>query len=649
MPRDVPAHYIRGNAIARVPDRIVCLDTEASRDYHPGGETQEWSLGVASFTWWTSKGNIHQSQSRYDYPEDMWQHIVTFSRMKRRTVVYAHNIGYDLRISRALEILPALGWTLADARIEDRASWFKWQNQTRTLILCDSGSIFPTTLDQVGQMFGIVKPPLPQPTDRSALFARCEGDVAILTNAISTYIASLRTGWAGNWQVTGSGQSWSHFRHSHYTHKILVHDDKEAMEAERRAMWTGRCEAWKWGRDDHETVYEYDYSNAYPRIARDVSVPTRLRGSSGPVDFRSLLDMADRYAILAEVSVQVREPLVPTSHQDRIVWAVGRFDTVLWDPELRLLEQQGADVRVQRAWYYKREPTLKDWAEWILSQVHDKSGQVPEWQKLVLKHWSRTLIGRFAMRYRSWEQIALSDQMRLYVSDYKDMDTGQTSKLMQLGQQILLQGQESEGPDYCPQVTGYIMSAARARLWNAAMVAGGANVLYMDTDSLVVNSTGRSALEAGKGNPILDGLGIKQSSKGYRIYGPRAIILDRSKKVSGLPRRSQEIEPHKFTGETWESLKHALETGNHNAVSIHIRPFKLAPNPARRYLRRDGTTSPYELPTGNPLGGHDQEVSTESLALADGYPSILLGLSPTPLQDPQTIPTSSLRYSVRTG
>src|SRR5208282_4960997 len=96
---------------------------------------------------------------------------------------------------------------------------------------------------------------------------------------IVAYVNWLRTGQCGNWKMTGASQSWSHFRHSHYTHKILVHDNAEALAAERSAMHSGRCEAYRWGKQTSGPYTEYDWQNSYPRIARDTDMPTKLRGT----------------------------------------------------------------------------------------------------------------------------------------------------------------------------------------------------------------------------------------------------------------------------------------------------------------------------------------------------------------------------------
>src|SRR5229473_3035081 len=171
-------------------------------------------------------------------------------------------------------------------------------------------------------------------------------------------------------------------------------------------MWTGRAEAYQWGRVFGRKLYDYDWENAYPRIARDVSVPTRLRGSVTNPTPEKLYALCKRYGVVADIRVSMDRPCLPARYGGRIVWPVGTFDTVVWNPEIDLIQGNGCIDSVRRAFLYTKSPCLREWADWILGRLHSQSEGVEEWQRIVLKHWSRALIGRFAMQYKSWIQFA---------------------------------------------------------------------------------------------------------------------------------------------------------------------------------------------------------------------------------------------------
>jgi hypothetical protein len=621
--RGVKAHYIKPNEQAKVPSRIVVFDTEANRDRTEKGECQTWSLAVANFLEWNRQGVLTETLMTFDTPMELWQAISQFTRPTKRTVVYAHNLNYDLRISNALSLLPKLEFQLRDIRLDGRGSWSKWSRDKATLTLCDSASIFPCSLDVLAKTLGMRKLPLPNSTNRAKLLQRCKRDVQVLSRAIICYVSWMRSGTLGNWQMTGASQAWSHWRHSHYTHKVLIHDNSEALQAERLAMHAGRCEAWQWGEKSGDVWYEYDWANSYPRIARDYGLPARLCGTINQPNPASMPALISKYCVLAELEVDTRSPCVPASYGDRVIWPVGRFTTTLWDPEIRLLQEYGATFRVRRAWLYTRQPVLKDWAEWILSSLHDTGETIEPWQRLILKHWSRALIGRFGMRYKAWEMFATTPQPNVTISELYNSDTKQLSQLMQVGTTVYVSGEQREIEDGCPQITGYIMSVARSKLWQATQSIGESNIVYMDTDSLLVNSDGHKHIQSMGGSGIFDGLRSKGRYRSLHVYGPRSIILDKRPTVSGMPKGSI-LQPNgEWQGETWRGVTESIRHGEYDRVTIRNATFNLRYNMHRRHFLSGGGTVPYMLPDYRPVEKDVCQPTRFEKAVSNGYPSVL--------------------------
>jgi hypothetical protein len=621
MRANVP-HYIRKNEAARIPERFIILDTEAHRARDRQGETQSWALACAAQLTVQRNGTITQSMSRFSDPTSLWRWISDFTRQKRRTVLYAHNLNYDLRISQALSQLPALGWTLQDMRLDGRGSWSRWTRNHATLLLCDSASIFPVPLDQLASTLGMTKLPLPASSAREKLFARCQRDVEILAAGIEAYVIWLRSGMAGNWQMTGAAQSWSHFRHSHMTHRILIHNDSEAIAAERAAMHTGRAEAWQWGKIDRDKLWEYDWSNSYPRIAQSEDLPASLFGTCSVSDAGKLPGMWRKYKVLADVTISVRQPCVPMSTGERTIWPTGVFRTMLWDPELALVMQHGEITEVHKVWLYRKAPLLKDWAEWILSSLGKTDQSVPEWQKLILKHWSRALIGRFGMRYKQWQKFATAPTSRIFCSELYDRESGERSEIMQVGTDVFTLGELTETNDACPQITSYIMSAARAKLWRVCSSVGRDNVVYMDTDSLVVSFKGHNTIQSANGRGDFAGLRSKGVYRSAHIYGPRSAIFSGRPCVAGMPRKPVQEDFHKWRGEIWRSCQESIRRGEHDTVSVAARSFTLNYNTNRRAFLDNGGTAPYQWPGREPDNTNRTYPAHPRSRAIDDYPAL---------------------------
>lgn len=591
-------HYVRPNESSRIPRRHIILDTEACFDHLGPVQMQTWRLGVAEFCDWDDRRGWTVERRGYDTPEQLWKDVDAFTVPRRRTVLWAHNVSYDLRTSDALARLAALDWALKDIRLSGRGTWATWRRGSASLAAVDSASVWPVPLATLATTLGLGKVALPRGDDHGAWMARCVRDVEILGTAVRLYLDWLRTEDMGTWQMTGAGQSWGHWRHKHMTHKILVADKLDARDVERRAMWTGRTEAWTWGTDMTAMVYDYDFECAYATITSNTDVPTGQHSAVKVKSLDTLLRWTGRFRVLAEVEVQTDVPVVPTESDGRIVWPVGTFSTVLWDPELSLLSSNGATVTPGRAWLYRRAPALREWSKTLLDSLARPDSEVPGWQKLILKNWSRTLIGRFAMQYQGWEDFGTTTEKDLRIIDGHDLTLDEPFRLLQIGGQLLSEGELSEGRDSAPFVTGYVMSKARARLWHAVEVIGSDHVLYMDTDSLLLDAAGHQIVQDNTGHPGLAGLRVKRRFRGYSIAGPRQLVVGGEARMAGVPRNSVRTGEWDFRGEVWRSLGESIRAGESDRVRVSSRTFRVQQVDRRRTRLDNGRTAPIQLEKG---------------------------------------------------
>ena len=587
---------MRPNEVTRIPRRHIFLDTEARKTLRKGWEEQQWRCGAAIF-WRGRKGGKPKEYSRgYRDPMSLWSDVTEFASYKGRTVLWTHNVGYDVRVSDALRALPKLGWNLTAHNLAARSTWLVWRRGESTLVVADSTSVFATTIKQMGKWFGFEKLDLPDDdaTDETWM-DRCATDVAILARAVLAYLGWLDENDMGNWQMTGNGQSYATFRHQFLTHMMEVHDNDDALAAERRALWCGRTEAYWHGESRQGRLYELDFHCAYARIAADNAVPVRLVGEipSG-YDWRNRMARPD-VAALAEVTVECETPLVPTEFDGRILWPIGRFRTTLWDPELKLLMARGARVQFHRGWLYRKEPALAAWARWILSGLDADDEIVPAYQKHILKLWSRALIGRFAMSYTSWEPFGSLRHPDAVRWTSVDIQTGAHREMVQVGTTVWEQGGREEWGNSMPMVTGYIQSMARVNLTRLIEQLGPRVVRYADTDSVMVDAADMTPAAESTIAAWAPMLRLKRVWDGYAIRGPRQIITGDAVRVSGLPYNATRTGPQSFTGEVWESLAVALAKRRPASVRVAARTWNLRGVDRRRDEGAHGWTVPRRI------------------------------------------------------
>lgn len=581
--RERTNHWIRHNHQNRIPSRWVAFDTEARKETRSDGETQTWRIGCA-VRWRTDvKTGDHATSESFKTPEDLWQWVTAFCKPKTRTVVWAHNLGYDIRISQAMDVLPRLGWRLDWCNLGSQVSTMTWRSDQGTLTFADLTAWLPMPLDEVAKLLGEEKGRMPLPSDPMKKWREyCMQDVTILYKAVSELLAFVDSEDLGNWQPTGAGMAFATWRHKFLKHKVLVHNNMEAIAAERAAMHTGRAEAWRHGtlRGDHWT--ELDLRQAYVHIARDTELPTKLKWHTGALSLRQYAELRSGFCVLVRCTVRTSVPSVPCNAGGRTIWPVGEFTTWLWDSEFDMAVDSAESCHIREAYVYTRAPLLSEWAQWVLdTQDRDDEEATPVVRRYV-KHSGRTLIGRLALRTAQWAVWGSNPEDESGISYIVDSETGQVNRLMHVGDQTLVEEARVEGQDSLPQITGYIMSQSRVILWTAMVVAGLDNIAHVDTDSLLVNTEGLLRLRRYYADVFT---GMWQPKGTYRtltVYGPRNYRAGTERKTAGIPKRAQELEPNKFVGESWSSMAGDMASGRNGSVTISYREWKMATKDPRR-------------------------------------------------------------------
>lgn len=589
-----PVHYIRPNESCRIPRIHIVLDSEAFIKQTPTGEEHTFRCAVTSCDQLRSNSDKWK-ETEYGYHEsarDTWLWITQRCAKRKRTIVVAHNAGYDLRITQALDCLDELGWRVKTLSLSPGATWGIWTNETATLVVVDSMTWLPTALWRLGLLLGRPKEKLPDAQADTALWRnRCRTDVEILRSAWLRIIDWLRTNDAGNWRPTGAGTAWSYWRHKHYTHPVLVHDQEDVRNAERRAAWTGRAEAWRVGDQGSGPWIEWDMQAAYARIAQDCDLPVKLIGEVQISTWEQFLHLSKRYRILAECSISTQTPTVPASHNNGIIWPIGKFDSTLWDAEVKLCREHSGQIELGQCWLYVKKPALKQWATWIIEKINEPTDSCDPIVQSMLKHWSRALIGRFGSSYSSWEEFAQSFNPDLRLSSVRFPDDDSNRRMLTVGTNIFIEGDRVDAWDASPAIMSFVMAEARVRLWHIAVAAGLDHVLYMDTDSVIVDSVGSQRLDAAN----IDGLRIKGRWDSIEILATRRIITDGELRAAGIPKNAFQRGDGLWSAEVWQQMAGSLREGNGGSVSIKRKTLRLGTIDNRRIKVHSGKTRPILL------------------------------------------------------
>ena len=589
-------HYINPLRANGNPKSWIVIAASSLLGGDRSGYSQTWRRASAQFHRNMPSGETRERKTSYDTPERLWADISSWCGSGGLTFLWAHNLQWTARVTGLLEQLPAIGWTLDAFALNPGASWMVWRNGRATLKIADTLSVWPHGIDWLGSMFGLGRkkmPPVGAPWHEWDSYTTRDRD--ILVRAVASYMWWVEENGLGTLAVTGNSQAWKGFRRRFLIHPILVHHDESLLAMERRAMWTGRCEAYWRGSLLREVVDEWDFTMAHNTIARTERIPTVPHMPIGPgSDLAKLLE-DERYAVLAEVEVQTDVPCVPMARQGQICWPTGRFHTVLWSPELRIALDQCRDIRVVAGQLYRAESALKGWAEWVAAHMDAEDLAVPLWAKDILKRWSNILVGRFGMRYPKWRKVGQAPTSMVSAAALTDSDGEDLGAIIQVGHDIWEQAGWSLPRDHAPAITGYVMSAMRARLWRLMNCLPAEALLYVDTDSVLIPDHFRREMDIVSRQPGMEGLRLKRSWDGLSIYGPRQLVTGDSVRVAGLPKVAQRLGRNDFEGEVTESLLEALKAGHSSAVRSTPRQWTIVGEDTRREGTGFGWTKPFTV------------------------------------------------------
>jgi hypothetical protein len=615
------AHYLQPLQKTVLPARHIIFDTETQLTRYAGALEHRYRTAAIGELLPGRDGGWDWNlvPECFNTPEQLWRELVRYCRKGHRTVAWAHNLSFDLRVTEALRWLPRQGFHLQGIVLERTASWASWTSKEHgSLICCDLYSWLPRTLGDIAKSMGVSRETWDgeryQHATLPELQARCIQDVQVTRQAVQQLLQWLQQEDCGPFRLTGSGQANACWRKRFAAGRgpvqlpedrgdqlgrlspgVWVHGNPALRSIEREAMWTGRCEAWRHGHVDGP-LYEYDMNLAYCRIAAQHPLPVHLRGEHGaltPIQLKALTDAG--YAVLAEIDVAyLSEPVVPTRAGERMIWPVGDFSTVLWGPELALLSLE--DYCVKRCWSYHTGPALKPMATWLIGLL--ESDETPGPVRLLVKHWARALIGRMALRYRRWESYGEMNDLGLALWIAYD-ENGEPTENLQVGRDRFTLAELEETDASCPQITGWVMSQCRANLWQEIQTAGAHHVLYMDTDSLLLD-----APAAWPGSQAT--LELKAKWSHAVIYGPRNIELDDDRRLSGIPRTAVRTGPLEWEGTIMRGVKESLVRSELDHVAQLDRRYHVNPTDPRRERQPDGTTRPYRLGGDEDDGDPDQ-------------------------------------------
>lgn len=593
-------HRVRQNHREWSPPQVAFFDTETYPQDCPEGE-------LHTLRCWTAELHVRRarraaglgSSAGYGFTAaELAEQFDIWTEGQTCLWVYAHNLSYDLAVTRLPAELHGRGWAVTGHAVASDSPWLRMKRGQCVLTFADSWGWLRAPLEHIGADVGYTKPPLPDwdGSDENWL-NRCQADTQILARAMLQLMDWWDSEQLGSWPLTGSAGGWNTWRHRTTVALPLIVPDEEQTAFDRRAIYGGRREAFRHGEVPGGPFTLLDFRSAYPTIAANCALPSARQGNFQSLPVDNPLICNKEYGIIAEVEVCTDSPRYPVRVSGRIAYPVGRFRTTLAGPEIAEARRLGHLVAIGPGWLHRLAPHMQEWARWILAVTADDSGAIPAVARRAAKHWGRAVIGKTAAK--GWRTIPL-ETLGGGGWDYRpayNAELQAPSHLIDVCGQVSEVISHGDGDNAYPAILAWVESWVRVYLSRAIDDIGRANVITCDTDGLITAMPSRwpDDAPAPMYGPLE--LRVKGTYKQVRVLGPQHVITPGDTKLSGIPRSAEPTDDGKLSALLWPKLASQMALRPGNSEPAYLRPrqtYSLAESYVTGWVTADHAVHPLE-------------------------------------------------------
>jgi hypothetical protein len=554
-------HALKRNHCNALPRYIIAYDSETQPFSYDGSNerrSHKFRLGVATTARMVGTRPIGKKTHRIGNRENFWALLNQFTAVNYTTWVIAHNILFDMIVTGLPEKFEqsqlVVEWPRSKRTREDNNCdnahcrtlcvldspptiiAAKYVPTGGRIVFVDTLNYFPVTLADLGRAVGIPKMDMPNfSASDSDWYRYCENDCEILFRAFTELIHWVKDKDMGMFRYTAPSQAMSAYRHRFMQSQILIHDNQQAKTLERRGYFGGRTEVFRIGQVD-KIVHQYDVNSLFPYVMQYGMFPCKLQYIVTREQYEVDNMPEDPRSTLAEVEIETNSPIYPLRTEEKIVYPIGRFRTVLCGAELQHAFSHH-DIRSVRSFcVYQLDVLFQRWVDelWLLRKGYKSDGNYlyAEFAKRLMN----SLYGKFGQRSSQWQNVP----KRIAAIPWsqwteRDLITGDRTCYRSFGWTVQRMTNREEIDGTFVAISAFITSAARMYMNLLRWIAGSSNVYYQGVDSLVVTTEGREYLErAGRiDNDTLGLLRHEITTNNGEIVGCNDYLLGTKLVISG--------------------------------------------------------------------------------------------------------------------
>lgn len=579
-------YYIRPNKTTQLPVNVMVLDTETEGEPVADVEVHRMILG------WTWRMHLDDDQqiTREDWREwthtdDLGAYVASEARAKAPLIVIGSNITFDLFASGLAAWFHVHEWTASIVYDRGMTTIIRLEKGSKRITFLAVQNFLAGGVKAWGELLGLPKLEVDfDQVDRETLSTYCRRDTEITGRAFLEWLRFCQAHDMGGFAHTRASQAFRCWRHRFLTEKVLHYDQVAHNQFVRRAYYGGRVECGQLGRWTGGRLVKLDVNSMYPAVMRDEWYPVKLKQWVRDPSLDYVRKALRTMCVVAEVELDTDEAAYPLRDGGKLLFPHGRFVAHLCTPSLTHALAAGHVVKIRQAMTFTRAKLFTGFVdEWYkLRQRYQAEGNAIYAQncKLILN----SLYGKFGElrekvvvegdddengfyrrecsvpRELVWPEPPRFD-WRYDPADYPDTDTVRGIEWAAWGKYQVTAGQE-EGPYSMPAIAAHVTDYGRMLLWRYMLAVGHENVVYSDTDSLIVPLETAHRLEEDVDDHRLGALKVEGVSDRFEANGPKDYRFGDETRRKGIRSNATEVEPGRWSQAAFPGLHSLLRDGS---------------------------------------------------------------------------------------
>ena len=592
---DRKPHILKSEKSMAMPRYMLFFDTETRQEAISDVQAKH----VLKFGWvcYYRRGYGRHLQKvlwqDFTNPEAFWHFVFEHCRDKTKLWCIARNVTYDFTILKGWKFLKAAGYKLKFFHNSGACNIISVRNKTKSIVFLDSMNWFVESLEKTGERIGIPKHKIDFKTCTDAeLSTYCKNDVLIELENFKLFIKFLVDNSIARLCYTKGSTAMAAFLLRHYTTKIYIHNNKQALDLERASYKGGRVECFYLGDLTDGNYYMLDVNSLYPFVMRNNLYPVKYKKISHGNTPDSLRKLLKDKSVVAKVLIETDEPAYAV-RRERTIFPIGTFWVSLCTPELKYAMEHNHIKAVDSCVIYEQENIFESYVDkfYTLRQQF-KSAGAAEYEELC-KKFLNTLYGKFGQKGENWQKIGDCPNEPDREELLFDMSKHRVTKMRYLlGEIFILQG-KGECFDSFPAIAAHVTAYGRLYLYELMKQAGQGNYFYCDTDSLLVSEVGLCRLQDTIDKTRLGGLKIDRESASVTLRGLKDYSFGTKTVVKGVRKNAIELSSGVYQQEQWASFRGILRSGQPNTYTVKTITKHLTRKYTKGTLNLDGSVVPF--------------------------------------------------------